>query len=126
MAADQRNFQVFSYVDGSGAVWNKRGVLNAAINAIDGSTALTAGKPVFPAASRRYHVREAIFYDPTTFRTVKFTVYTAAAMAAIIATPPTLNIHVEGETAAVAYSLSATVPEKMPVAKSTRQLADHA
>jgi len=126
MAADQRNFQLFSYVDDGGAVWNKRGVLNTAINAVDGSTTFTAGKPTFPRSSKRYHTRQAIFYDPTTFRTIRFTVFTAAAMAAIIATPPTIAIHVEGETATVNYLLSDTIPERQPKAKATRQLADHA
>jgi hypothetical protein len=125
MAANQRNFQVFSYVDDNGTVWNKRGTLDAAINAIDGSAPLTAGAPVFPSASRRYHTREAVFYDPSTFRTVRFPVYTAAAFAAITGAT-TLNVNVPGETAAVTYSLAEKIAEKQPVGKTTRQLADHA
>jgi hypothetical protein len=125
MAADQRNFQVFTYEDDNAVTWNKRGMLNAAVNAIDGSAALTAGAPMWPARSRRFHTREAVFYDPTTFRTVRFPVYTAAAYAAIDGTT-TLALHVEGNTGTVTYNLAEKIPEKQPVAKTTRQLADHA
>lgn len=125
MAANQRNFQVFKYVDDNGTTWNKRGTLDAAQNALDGSTALQAGAPVWPHSTSRYHARYAIFYDPTTFRTVRVIVYTAAAFAAITGAT-TLAVNVPGETATVTYSLSAKVAEKQPVGKATRQLADHA
>lgn len=125
MAANQRNFQMFTYVDDNGATWNKRGVLDAAINAIDGSAALTAGARVWPAQTTRYHTRQAVFVDPTTFRTVRFPVYTPDAFAALTGAS-TVNVNVPGEVAAVAYTLSEKIPEKQPVAKSTRQLTDHA
>lgn len=125
MVANQRNFQMFTYVDDNGATWNKRGVLDAAINAIDGSAALTAGARVWPHQTTRYHTRQAVFVDPTTFRTVKFTVYTAAAFAALTGAS-TVNVNVPGEVAAVAYTLAEKIPEKQPVAKATRQLVDHA
>ena len=124
MAANQRNFQVFTYTDNNGATWNKRGTLDAAINAIDGSTPLTGGARVWPRRTRRYHTREAVFFDPTTFRTVRFPVYTTAAFAAITGAT-TLSITVPGETTAVTYSLSEKIDEKQPVGKSTRQLTDH-
>jgi hypothetical protein len=124
MAANQRNYQVFTYVDDNGTTWNKRGTLDAAINAIDGSAALTGGAPVW-INTKRKRTREVIFIDNTTFRTVRFTVYTAAAFAAITSST-TLNINVPGETAAVVYNLSEKIGEKQPVAKATRQLADHA
>lgn len=124
MAANQRNYQVFTYVDNDGNTWNKRGTLDAAINAIDGSAALTAGARVWIDTGRKKHTRKAVFFDPTTFRTVRFTVYTAAAFAAITGTT-TVAINVPGNTAAVTYSLSEKIDEKNPVAKSTRQLADH-
>ena len=125
MAANQRNFQVFTYTDNNGDTWNKRGPLDTAINAIDGSTALTAGVRVFPRRTKRTHTREAVFFDPTTFRTVRFPVYTAAAFAAITGAT-TLAVNVPGEVAAVIYSLAQKIDEKLPVARSTRQLADHA
>lgn len=116
---------MFSYVDGDAFVWNKRGPLDAAINAIDGSTALTGGQPVWQDTKGRYRCRKAVFFDPTTFRTIRFPVYTAAAFAAITSAT-TLARHVEGETATVTYNLAEKISEKKPVARSTRQLADHA
>jgi hypothetical protein len=125
MVANQTNFQMFSYTDDNAAVWNKRGELDAAVNALDGSTVLTAGKAVWPAASRRYHTRMAIFQDPTTFRTKRVVVYTPAAFAALTGAS-TLNVNVPGNVAAVSYTLIEKIAEKQPVAHSTRQLADHA
>jgi hypothetical protein len=125
MAANQVNFQVFSYTDDDANVWNKRGELDAAINAIDGSTALTAGKQLWPRETRRYHTRHAIFWDPTTFRTKRIVVYTPAAFAALNGAS-TLNVNVPGNVAAVSYTLVDKVAEKRPVAHASRQLADHA
>lgn len=125
MAADQKNFSYFTYVDDDGTTWNKRGEVDAAANAIDGSSALTAGAPVWQESGRRQHCRKAIFFDPTTFRTRAIPVYTAAAYAAITGTS-TLAVHVPGETATVTYNLGEKVPEKKPVAKASRNLADHA
>lgn len=124
MAANQRNYNVFTYTDDNGTVWNKRGTVDAAINAIDGSSALTAGAPVWEDGGRRT-CRKAVFYDPTTFRTVKFPVYTAAAFAAITGAT-VLAVNVPGEVATVNYSLSEKIAEKQPVGKTARQLADHA
>ena len=124
MAANQPNFQVFTYTDDNGAVWNKRGELDTAVNAIDGSTPLTAGARVFPRRSKRYHTREVVFQDPTTFRTKKIVVYTVAAFAALTGAS-TLAVSIQGATAAITYNLSEKIAEKQPVGKSTRQLADH-
>lgn len=124
MAANQRNYQMFTYVDNNGTTWNKRGTLDAAINAIDGSSALTAGAPVWEDGGR-FRCRKAVFFDPTTFRTVRFPVYTAAAFAAITGAT-TLAVNVPGETAAVTYSLSEKIDEKQPVGKASHQLPDHA
>lgn len=125
MAANQVNYQVFTYVDDNGTTWNKRGELDTAVNAIDGSTALTAGAPVWPRATRRMHTRYAVFFDPTTFRQKRIIVYTSAAFAAITGAT-TLAVNVPGNTAAVTYSLAEKIAEKQPVGKATRQLADHA
>lgn len=122
--ANQKNFQMFTYVDDNGDTWNKRGELDAAVNAIDGSAALTAGEPVWIDTPRK-QTRKAVFFDPQTFRTKKITVYTAAAFAAITGST-TLAVHLPGNTAADTYSLSAKIAEKQPVAKATRQLPDSA
>ncbi len=122
--ANQRNFEMFTYVDDNGDTWNKRGVVDTAVNAIDGSAALTAGEPVWIDTARK-QTRKAVFFDPQTFRTVKITVYTAAAFAAINGAT-TLAVHLPGNTAADTYSLAAKIAEKQPVAKATRKLADSA
>ena len=124
MAANQVNFQVFSYTDDNAAVWNKRGEMDTAVNAIDGSTTLTPGSPLWPAESRRYHTRKAIFQDPTTFRTKRIVVYTPAAFAALTGAS-TLAVNVPGNTAAVTYNLIEKIAEKQPVAHAARQLTDH-
>lgn len=124
MAANQRNYQVFTYTDDNGTTWNKRGTQDAAINAIDGSAALTANAPLW-INTKRKQTRHVIFVDATTFRSVRFTVYTAAAFAAITSAT-TLSLNVPGETAGVTYNLAEKVGEKNPVPKATRQLADHA
>lgn len=124
MAANQRNSNLFSYVDDSTAVWNKRGPIDTAINAIDGSTALTPGQPLWTDSKSR-RCRKAVFFDPTTFRTIRFPVYTAAAFAAITGAT-TLNVNVPGETAAVSYSLAEKIPEMQRQAKASRNLPDHA
>lgn len=124
MAANQKNSKYSTYTDGNGTTWNARGPIDTAINAIDGSTALTAGAPVWINSKRR-KVREAVFFDPTTFRTVRFPVFTSAAFAAITGAS-TLAVSVPGETASVTYSLSQKIEERQPVAKASRNLADHA
>ena len=124
MAADQRNSTLFTYVDENGTTWNKRGPIDAAINAIDGSTAFTPGAPLW-LDSKAHRCRKAVFQDGTTFRTVRFPVYTHAAFVAITSAT-TLARHVEGETAAVTYSMSQKIPEQQRASKASRNLADHA
>lgn len=124
MAANQRNFEMFTYVDDNATNWNKRGELDTALNAIDGSAALTAGAPVWIDSARK-HTRKAVFSDATTFRTKKVTIYTPTAFAALSGAS-TLNVPVEGETAAVVYTLIQKIGEKQPTARTTRKLADHA
>lgn len=124
MAADQKNSNVFTYVDDNGTTWNKRGPIDTAINAIDGNAALTAGAPLWTNTKSR-RCREAVFYDATTFRTIRFPVYTTAAFAAITGAT-TLSVHVPGETATVTYALAEKIPEKQRVAKTSRNLIDHA
>src|SRR5436190_24390834 len=99
MAADQKNFQLFKYVDDNGVSWNKRGEDNAALNAVNGSAALGA----FPVweDSPRMKVRTITYRDPTTFRQKKVIFYTAAAFAAVVVGTDTLALHVEGNSATV-------------------------
>lgn len=124
MAADQKNFQLYTYVDDNGVSWNKRGELDAARNAVDGNAAFGTN-PNWGAETRRHSVRKIIYQDPTTFRTKRVIFYTAAAYAAV-ALGDIIAFHVEGEVAAVNYSAIKKVPERQPAAAGTRQLADHA
>lgn len=122
MAEDARNSNFFTYVDDNGTTWNARGELQTAVNAIDGSAALTAGAPVWIDTGRR-RTRKAVFVDPATFRTKRIVVFTAAAFAAITGTT-TLAVPVPGSATAVTYSLSQKIAEKQPIAKTSRNLAD--
>jgi len=125
MAADQLNYNLFTYVDDNGASWNKRGEDNTVLAAVNGATAFGA-HPTWPSASRRYHVRSIIYQDPTTFRTKRVIFYTAAAFAAITTGTSTLAIHVPGNTAAVTYTARIKVAEKQPGVGAARQDVDHA
>ena len=125
MPANQRNFQWFTYTDDAGNAWNKKGSLDAAINAIDGSTAFTAGARVWPHRTRRYHTREAIFKDATTQRKVKIPVYTTAAYTAIVKGTTTLAISVPGLATTVTYTAFDKIGEKTPSFGSVVGLTDH-
>lgn len=125
MAANQPNRQWFTYHDSNGQAWNKLGKLDTACNAIDGSAAAVAGQPDYPRASRRRSPRKAVFLDPTTFRTAQCIMYTDAALTALTGTS-TLAVSVEGETAAVTYTLSQKVADKSPVRANAKNLPDHA
>lgn len=125
MAADQPNRQWFSYHDSNGTVWNKLGKLDAACNAIDGSSAAVSGQPDYPRASRRRAPRRAVFLDPTTFRTAHCVIYTDAALTALSGAS-TLAVAVPGETGTVTYNLSQKISDKAPVRANARNLPDHA
>jgi hypothetical protein len=124
MVANQRNSNVFTYLDDNGTTWNKRGPIDTAINAIDGSAPLTAGAPLWTDA-KSHECRKAIFVDPATFRTVRFPVYTPTDFAAITSAT-TLAVNVPGNTGAVTYNLSEKVPERQRTPKASRNLDDHA
>lgn len=123
MAADQRNFQNFLYVDDNAISWTKRGEDEAVRGAVDGHATGT-GAPTW-RNSPRMKTRSVTYQDPTTFRTKAVIVYTAAAFAAI-ALGSTLGFHVEGETATVNYSAIKKNGERQPSRGASRQLADHA
>jgi hypothetical protein len=126
MAADQPNRGYFTYVDDGGGDWNVFGSIDPVCNAIDGNAALNPANPVFGRESRRRHVRKLVFQDPTTLRTKTCIMYTASAYNTAIATPPTLAVHVQGETGTVDYTLKARIPEKLPIAAVGRNDPDHA
>jgi hypothetical protein len=122
MAQDSRNSNLFKYVDDNGMTWNARGELQTAVNALDGSSALQAGAPVWFDSGRR-QTRKVIFFDPLTFRTKRVVVFTAAAFAAITGAT-TLAVPVPGSASTVTYNVSQKIGEKQPVAKTSKNLLD--
>jgi len=122
MARNQKNFAYFEYEDDNGAMWNVRGESGGAATAVDGHTT-DYTNPVWGKNTTRRHVRYAIYQDATTFRTIKAIIYTPAAFAALSA-GDIVAVQVEGLATTVNYTLAAKVPEKQPIAKASRQLAD--
>lgn len=119
---NQRNLQWYRYIDDGGK--------NAAImadkewgdNAASGLAAFNPADYIFGPQSRLKHTRKAVYQDPTTFRTVKHPVGTAAAFAAL---PATLNVTIIGTATPVTYNLAQRIPEKVRIPKTSRPLADH-
>lgn len=124
MPADQKNMQLYTYVDDNSVSWNKRGEAEPVRQAVDGSTAF-GSHPNWGRETRRHSVRKIIYQDPTTFRTKSVIFYTAAAWAAVALGTDTLAFSVEGLAAAVTYTAIKKVPERQPSAAAARQLADH-
>jgi hypothetical protein len=126
MSASQKNFSLFTYVDGTGQSWNMRGEEEEVRNAVDGSAAAGA-HPHWGRSTRRHSPRKIVYVDLTTGRTKTCIFYTAAAAAAITLNTSTLSFPVEGEVAAVVYTASKLIAEKLPKGTApTTQLADHA
>lgn len=124
MAANQKNSKLYQYTDDNAVNWSVRGPIDTGINAVDGNQPLSTD-PVWGKQTLRRHVRMAIFQDPSTFRTVRFPVFTAAAFTALVA-GATIARNVEGETATVNYDFVEKIAEKQPVPHPSRNLADHA
>lgn len=123
MAQDSPNRKWFQYTDNHGKVWNKMGKIDPGCNALDGSSAALAGAPNFPAQTRRYRARKAVFQDPITFRTATCIMYTAAAAAALSGAS-TLTVPVPGSATNVTYSFQGLEDEKTPTKSISRNLAD--
>jgi hypothetical protein len=125
MAADQLNYDLFTYVDDNAVSWNKRGESNSIINTVDGSSAFGT-HPAWGRESARHRTRKIIYRDGSTFRTKSVIFYTASAYNAIALGTDTLALHVPGETATVDYTAYKKVPEHSPAVGASRKLADHA
>lgn len=122
--AVQKNFGLFTYVDGDGVSWNKRGEVESVRQAVDGSAAAGAHQVWFD--SPRMRVRRITYQDPATFRTKSVIFYTAAAYAAITLNTSTLDFAIEGQATAITYTAVAKQAEKKPGARFPRPLIDHA
>jgi hypothetical protein len=125
MAVEQRNFQLYTYVDNNGVSWDKRGEQDAVRNAVDGSTAFGA-HPAWGRETRRHRTRKVIYRDATTFRTKTVIMYTAAALAAITLGTSSLTFFIEGEATGVVYLAYKVIAENQPSVGAARQLAEHA
>ena len=123
MAADQRNFKWYRYVDDQARNWGVRADAAWGDSADSGLAAFNVADAPFGRQTRRHHPRYALYQDPSTFRTFKGVVGTAAAYAAL---PSTHDVHVPGNTAVVTYNLADTIPEKLQKPKTARNLIDHA
>jgi len=124
MAADQKNFGLFTYTDNDNVAWNKRGEVEAVRQAVDGSTA--SGAHQIWRDGPRQRSRKIVYQDAATFRTKTVIFYTAAAYAAIGLQSSTLTFPVEGEVAGVVYTAVAKIPERKPGQRFPNQLIDHA
>jgi hypothetical protein len=123
MARNQKNFQLFTYVDDNALSWNMRGEDGGAAAGVDGHAALVAGQPRWERQTKRMHCRKVIFHDPVTFRTIDPIIYTPTAYAAIHK-GDILAVQVTGLATTVNYECIAKVPEKQPRDAGARQLAD--
>jgi hypothetical protein len=123
MPAVQRNFKWYRYVDDSARNWALRADADWGDSGNSGLAAFNVADAPFGRQTVRHRPRMVVYQDPTTFRTARYPVGTAAAFAAL---PATLNITIPGETAAVAYNLVAKQGEKLQAPRVARNLPDHA
>lgn len=125
MAATSRNTALHTYVDDSGASWNKAGLDGASnfATAVDGHAAAGA-HPVWTNTKRRV-ARTITYQDATTLRTYRPIFYTAASFAAV-AIGDIIAVTVPGVVAAVNYSAIKKNPERTPGTGASRHDAEHA
>lgn len=122
MARNQKNLQLFTYVDDGGTSWNKRGEDGGAAAAVDGHTAFNATQPTWED-HKRMRVRRIIYTDATTGRIVNPIFYTPTAYNAV-ALGDIVAVQVAGLATTVNYAASKKVPEKQPSRRAARQLPD--
>lgn len=122
VARNQKNFQLFTYVDDNATSWNKRGEDGGAAAAVDGHAAFGATQPMWED-SGRMKARRIIYTDSTTGRTVDPVFYTPTAYNAV-AIGDIVAVQVAGLATTVNYAASKKVPEKQPSRRAARQLPD--
>jgi hypothetical protein len=121
MARNQKNFNLFTYVDDNALTWNVRGEDGGAGSAVDGHAPFTPGAPRWERQSARQHIRHVIAQDPTSFRTIQFPVYTPTAYAAITI-GQVIGVDVAGLATPVDYDVTRKVAEAQAGQQSARQL----
>lgn len=123
MTRNQKNFQLFTYVDDNGTSWNKRGEDGGAAAAVDGHAVFNATQPPWEDHGRM-KVRRIIYTDSTTGRTVDPIFYTPTAFNAV-ALGDILAVDVAGLATTINYSASKKVPERQPSRRAAlNQLPD--
>jgi hypothetical protein len=122
MTRNQKNYQLFTYVDDNATSWNKRGEDGGAAAAVDGHAAFGATQPTWEDSSRM-RVRRIIYTDSTTGRTVNPIFYTPTAFNAV-ALGDTLAVQVAGLATTVNFTATKKVPERQPSRRAARQLPD--
>jgi len=115
MAGNEKNFRSSIYVDDNAFHWCLRGE-DGGRAAVDGHAAFIATNPVFGKITRRRHPRYIVAMNATTFRTIRFIVYTAAAYAAI-AGGSSIAVQLPGLATTTPFLVSSKVGEKMPIAR---------
>lgn len=123
MAVNLKNRQWQDYLDDSGNHWNILAESGGAGASVDGHGAFDSGNPVFGKITSRRHPRYVVATNSATFRTVKFIVYTPTAYAAI-GGGDAITVPVPGSATADTYNVTQKIGEKMPFAKTSRNLAD--
>lgn len=124
MPADQRNMGYFTYVSADGTSYNIRCASEWAAISGHGLAARVSGQPRYISTGRR-KPRRVTYVDLTTGRTKTGPVGTASAFTALNE-GDTHDFHVEGETAAVTYTLASKSEEKVPNSVIRSSLPDHA
>lgn len=124
MPADQRNWGYFTYASADGTSYNIRADAAWGAVAAHGLAARANGQPVYIASGRR-KPRSVTYTDLTTGRSKTGPVGTDTAFNAINI-GDTNDFHVEGETAAVTYTVTRKTGEKVPGSVIATSLPDHA
>lgn len=124
MPADQRNWEYFTYASADGTSYNIRADAAWGAVAAHGLAARANGQPVYIASGRR-KPRSVTYTDLTTGRSKTGPVGTDTAFNAINI-GDTNDFHVEGETAAVTYTVTRKTGEKVPGSVIATSLPDHA
>jgi len=121
MPGNQPNFAYFDYLDDNGNHWNVRGASGEAATGVDGHTT-DLSSPPFGTQTKRRHVRYAVYTSPN-FRTYRAIIYTPTAFAAI-SPGDTVTVLEQGAATGVTYTLSAKIPERIPVPTAGQHLTD--
>ena len=126
MPASQRNFNYSDYESDDGTTYCLKASAEAIAETETGAVSPCTSAIAYGRATKRRAPRYAIYRDGTTFRTVRYPVFTPTAYAALTVGTDTSSVFVPGLATAVTYTLVKRVPERIPSIVVGRQDADHA